>query len=72
MSITLLIVFLKWGQNDNLKKGMDGCVIYESKKAQKVPSYKVMLVNVLGAGDAFAAGFIFGYLHGGQTINLVD
>ena len=44
---------------------MDGCVIYESKKqAQKVPSYKVNAVNVLGAGDAFAAGFIFGYLHG--------
>ena len=48
-----------------LKKGMDGCVICESKKqAQKVSSYKVNAVNVLGAGDAFAAGFIFGYLDG--------
>lgn len=48
-----------------LKKGVDGCVIYESKKkAEKVPSYKVNAVNILGAGDAFAAGFIFGYLHG--------
>ena len=34
------------------------------KKAEKVPSYKVNAVNILGAGDAFAAGFIFGYLHG--------
>ena len=51
-----------------LKKGFEGCVIFENKKKpQKVPSFKVDSINILGAGDAFAAGFIFGYLHGWST-----
>ena len=28
------------------------------------PGFPVEIYNVLGAGDAFAAGFIYGYLHG--------
>ena len=48
-----------------LKKGVQGCVVYEpNKQPLKIPSYKVDAINILGAGDAFAAGFIFGYLHG--------
>ena len=48
-----------------LKKDVEGCVVYESNKQPlKIPSYKVDAINILGAGDAFAAGFIFGYLHG--------
>ena len=29
-----------------------------------VPGFPVEIYNVLGAGDAFAAGFIYGQLHG--------
>jgi 5-dehydro-2-deoxygluconokinase len=28
------------------------------------PAFPVEVVNVLGAGDAFAAGLIYGYVHG--------
>jgi 5-dehydro-2-deoxygluconokinase len=28
------------------------------------PGFPVEVYNVLGAGDAFASGFIYGYLHG--------
>ncbi|MBL9135944.1 MAG: 5-dehydro-2-deoxygluconokinase [Verrucomicrobiales bacterium] len=28
------------------------------------PGYPVEIANILGAGDAFAAGFLYGYLHG--------
>jgi 5-dehydro-2-deoxygluconokinase len=30
----------------------------------EVPGFPVEVVNVLGAGDAFASGFLYGYLHG--------
>ena len=31
---------------------------------QDVPGFPVEILNVLGAGDAFASGFIYGYLQG--------
>jgi 5-dehydro-2-deoxygluconokinase len=31
---------------------------------QDVPGFPVEVVNILGAGDAFAAGFLYGHVHG--------
>lgn len=48
-----------------VKRGAKGASIYyrEGKK-EDVPGFPVEILNVLGAGDAFASGFIFGYLQG--------
>ena len=48
-----------------MKTGSRGAVIYlPDGTAQEVPGFPVEVLNVLGAGDAFAAGFIYGYLKG--------
>jgi 5-dehydro-2-deoxygluconokinase len=48
-----------------LKRGGNGCTIYTRERAPAhVPPFKIEVLNVLGAGDAFASGFIFGYLQG--------
>lgn len=47
-----------------VKRGVDGCTIHlQNNEVLKVPGFPVEVVNVLGAGDAFAAGFIYGYLN---------
>jgi 5-dehydro-2-deoxygluconokinase len=48
-----------------VKTGSRGAVVYlPDGTIQKVPGFPVEVVNILGAGDAFAAGFIYGYLKG--------
>lgn len=48
-----------------VKRGEKGATIYESNKAPlDVPGFPVKVYNVLGAGDAFAAGFIYGLVKG--------
>lgn len=49
-----------------LKSGQDGSYVYDAgtKKPQRAPGFPVEVKNVLGAGDAFASGFIYGYLNG--------
>ncbi|MEQ6120278.1 5-dehydro-2-deoxygluconokinase [Reichenbachiella sp. MALMAid0571] len=48
-----------------VKSGADGVTIHNADgTAQKVPGFPVEVLNVLGAGDAFASGFIYGYLQG--------
>ncbi|MDP4129641.1 MAG: 5-dehydro-2-deoxygluconokinase [Bacteroidota bacterium] len=48
-----------------VKRGSKGASIYSRDgKRQDVPGFPVEILNVLGAGDAFASGFIFGYLQG--------
>jgi len=48
-----------------VKTGSRGAVIYLPDGAvQKVPGFPVEVVNILGAGDAFGAGFIYGFLKG--------
>lgn len=48
-----------------VKKGSRGARIYMPHEYIKdVPGFPVEVVNVLGAGDAFAGGFIYGYLKG--------
>jgi len=48
-----------------VKRGKEGASIFEKGKAEiKVPGFPVDVLNVLGAGDAFAGGFSYGYLNG--------
>lgn len=50
------------------KAGPKGCFIFSGEtdfdQALHVPGYVVDVLNVLGAGDAFAAGFVSGWLRG--------
>jgi len=47
------------------KRGAQGAQVYLLAGAVvDAPAFPVEVVNVLGAGDAFAAGLIYGYVHG--------
>jgi 5-dehydro-2-deoxygluconokinase len=46
-----------------VKTGSRGAEVWlPDGTVQKVPGFPVEVVNILGAGDAFAAGFIYGFL----------
>ena len=48
-----------------LKRGGDGCEIFHRDgRSIAVPPFRIEVLNVLGAGDAFASGFIYGHLQG--------
>jgi len=48
-----------------VKRGSEGATFYTSDgKKRDVPGFPVKILNVLGAGDAFASGFIYGFLKG--------
>jgi 5-dehydro-2-deoxygluconokinase len=53
-----------------LKRGAEGCVVFEGPIPDSIeggiigPAMNVAVYNVLGAGDAFLAGFLRGYLRG--------
>jgi len=47
-----------------IKLGADGALGVRQSQAVRVPSMPVKVVDTVGAGDSFDAGFIYGYLHG--------
>ena len=48
-----------------VKRGADGASIFKLGKEEiKVSGFPVEVLNVLGAGDAFASGFIYGCMQG--------
>jgi 5-dehydro-2-deoxygluconokinase len=48
-----------------VKTGSRGAKVHHADgSVQEVPGFPVEVLNILGAGDAFAAGFIYGYLKG--------
>ncbi len=48
-----------------VKGGAKGVTVYrQDDSKEEVPGFPVEILNVLGAGDAFASGFIYGYLQG--------
>lgn len=48
-----------------VKRGAQGATVCEAgQPPQDVPGFPVEVYNVLGAGDAFAAGFIYGLVRG--------
>lgn len=51
-----------------VKTGPKGVDAYFSDGTKEtIPGFPVQVVNVLGAGDAFAAGFVYGYTKGWDT-----
>jgi len=45
------------------KRGRHGCRIHRvDGPAEDVPGFQVTVQNILGAGDAFGAGFLYGYV----------
>ena len=47
-----------------VKRGARGAVVHEGGRTIEVAPFPVDVVNVLGAGDAFASGLLYGFLHG--------
>jgi 5-dehydro-2-deoxygluconokinase len=48
-----------------VKRGEKGSSVFlQNGKVIDIPGFPVQVVNILGAGDAFASGFIYGYLNG--------
>lgn len=48
-----------------VKRGAAGATVYKQHGVRlDVPGFPVTPLNILGAGDAFASGFIYGYLQG--------
>lgn len=47
-----------------LKMGADGCYVRSQSASLRVPVIPVNVVDALGAGDAFAAGFLAGIVRG--------
>lgn len=47
-----------------MKKGKKGSVVRDAKSQYMIPAYKANVVNTNGAGDAYAAGFLFGFIRG--------
>ena len=50
-----------------VKRGSAGASVYTNGARQDVPGFPVEVYNVLGAGDAFASGFVYGQLSGWDT-----
>ena len=46
------------------KRGAEGARVWTGDGALEVPGFPVEVQNILGAGDAFAAGFLYGYVNG--------
>lgn len=48
-----------------VKRGAKGATVYlQDGKRLDVPGFPVEIYNILGAGDAFASGFLYGYVKG--------
>ncbi len=48
-----------------VKRGAQGCTVFQQgQEPFDVPGFPVEVSNVLGAGDAFASGLIYGYVNG--------
>lgn len=51
-----------------VKTGPQGVIAYhQDGRVETIPGFPVDVINVLGAGDAFAGGFIYGYIKGWDT-----
>jgi 5-dehydro-2-deoxygluconokinase len=48
-----------------LKRGGEGAIIFRPEHDPVVvPAFRIEILNVLGAGDAFASGLLYGWLQG--------
>ncbi len=62
---TVLTYFHKFGiKVVVIKRGEQGALVSWSGGIDSVPAVKTAVVDTVGAGDAFAAGFLAGYIRG--------
>lgn len=47
-----------------LKLGREGCLVADQKQSVRLPAFPVQAVDSTGAGDAFCAGLIYGWMRG--------
>ena len=59
---------LKYAPLIVMKVGDKGCMLGQDGKCELVPGVRVKIVDTTGAGDAFAAGFLFGMLQGAEPV----
>ena len=52
-----------------VKQGPAGCTVTTGAEVLQIPGFQVTVVDTVGAGDAFAAAFIAGWLRGGLLAN---
>ncbi len=52
-----------------LTMGQDGCLLHHESQTTSVPGHKVKLVDSIGAGDAFWAGFLLSWLRGERPLD---
>jgi sugar/nucleoside kinase (ribokinase family) len=52
-----------------MKAGADGCLVAWEHRVAAVPAVSARVVDTTGAGDAFAAGFLFGLLAGADPVS---
>jgi sugar/nucleoside kinase (ribokinase family) len=53
-----------------MTRGAKGAVIIDGERTTEVPAMPVTrVVDTTGAGDLFAAGFLYGYTHGRDTLS---
>jgi sugar/nucleoside kinase (ribokinase family) len=51
-----------------MKTGAEGCIVSREGRTERVPGVRVKVRDTTGAGDAFAAGFLYGLLEGFDLI----
>jgi 2-dehydro-3-deoxygluconokinase len=56
---------IRGGRSDVImKKGADGAAAYRADAVVESPGFPVEVIDTVGAGDAFVAGYLSGLLHG--------
>ncbi len=55
-----------------IKMGAKGCLIRSDRRTVKRHAFKARVVNTIGAGDAFDAGFLYGILHNLNLEEIAD
>ena len=56
---------MKWGGIAAVTRSAKGCVIVEDGMVHEIPAHPVkQVIDTTGAGDQFAAGFLYGLTHG--------
>jgi sugar/nucleoside kinase (ribokinase family) len=54
-----------------IKLGEDGAILCLGSKKYKTEPIKVAVIDTIGAGDSFDAGFIYGYLAGWEPERII-
>jgi 5-dehydro-2-deoxygluconokinase len=65
LDLAIRVLLSKGVQALVVKRGAKGCTVFLKNGQQiEAPGFSVEVLNILGAGDAFASGFIYGYIQG--------